>query len=457
MARTLNPLRPPASPPRPYRFPAFERRALGNGLTVWLVPLPDRELASVHLLFDAGAASEDEQHGGIAALTAQLLVTGTHRLDAHAFAEATEQLGIEVSSESSWDSARAAFQATAAHVLEGLELLAEMVRQPRFDPGEFERLRAERLADILQAHADPRTLADEAFLRFAFAETTPYRRPAAGTRATVERLEHDHAREFHRTHYTPSRAHLIVTGRFDAERVVAEAERLLGDWRSPSTGAHRVIEVRPGADRRRVVIVDRPGSVQSELRVGHVGIDRYDPDFFSALVMAAMLGGVFNSRLNRRLREELGYTYGARAGFDPRRSPGPFIASAAVQTDVTVPSVHEILAQLEQVRSLEPDPGELKGVKDFLIGIFPLRFETTGGVAAAIEPLAVYGLPDDYWLTYRDRIDAVTPADVHRVAERLIRPNELAIVMAAAAAAVRGPMDEARFGETEVVEAEEAA
>ena len=136
-----NPKRPAPSAPRPYHFPRFERRRLDNGLSVWLVPLADSGLANVHLLFDA-------------ALTAQLLVTGTARLDAGAFAEATERLGIEVSSESSWDSARGAFQALPQHVGKGLELLAEMVRQPRFDPAEFERLKAERLADILQARAD---------------------------------------------------------------------------------------------------------------------------------------------------------------------------------------------------------------------------------------------------------------------------------------------------------------
>ena len=200
-----------------------------------------------------------------------------------------------------------------------------------------------------------------------------------------------------------------------------------------------------------MVVVDRPGSVQSELRVGHVGIDRYAPDFFPAIVMAALLGGVFNSRLNRRLREELGYTYGARAGFDPRRARGPFAASTAVHTAVTVPSIAEILTQLESVRAAPPEADELRGVKDYLIGVFPLRFETTAGVATAIEPLAVYGLPDDYWVTYRDRLEAVGPDDVLAAGNRLIRPDELAIVMAADAGAVQADLEHAAFGPMRVV------
>ncbi|MFN2483878.1 MAG: M16 family metallopeptidase [Candidatus Limnocylindria bacterium] len=456
MATAVNPLRPPAGSPRPYRFPHFERQRLANGLTIWLVPLADRELASVHLLFDAGAASEEEQHGGVAALTARVLVTGTRRLDAAAFAEASEQLGIEVSSESSWDSARAAFQATTEHVPAGLELLTEMVREPRMDSGEFERLRAERLADILQAHADPRTLADEAFLRFVFDETTAYRRPAAGTTETVEALVLDDVRTFHERHYAPSNAHLILSGRFDAAALVSAAERLLGDWSVEGSG-HRPIAAAASSTTRRVVVVDRPGSVQSELRVGHIGIDRYDADFFPALVLGALLGGVFNSRLNRRLREELGYTYGARAAFDPRRSAGPFATAAAVQTAVTVDAVKEILVQLDSVRAAPAEEAELRDVKDYLIGVFPLRFETTAGVAAAIEPLAVYGLPDDYWVTYRDRIDAVAAGDVLGAAQRLVRPSELAIVMAAEAERVGTALEGADFGPVEIVEAEPAA
>ncbi len=444
--------RPTPTAPRPYHFPAFERQQLSNGLTVWLVPLEDSGVSNVHLLFDAGAAAETEAHGGVAALTAQLLVTGTRRLDASAFAEATERLGIEVSSESSWDSARAAFQALPQYVGEGLALLAEMVRQPRFDDGEFERLKAERLADILQSRADPGRLADEMFLRHLYADSVPYRRPAAGTPETVSELRRDDVIAFHGTQYAPSAAHLIVAGRFDRDEVLRDAEQHLGNWSAASPGHRDVTPEQAGG--RRVVLVDRPGSVQSELRVGQVGIDRYDRRYFSALVMGALLGGVFNSRLNHRLREELGYTYGAHAAFDARRAAGPFLARAAVQTEVTVPAIAELLGQLDRVRSEAPADDELREVKDFLIGVFPLRFETTGGVAAAIEPLAIYGLDDDYWQTYRQNVESVGPADTHRVATELIDPNRLLVLLTGDAQKLRDSLDEASFGPVEVVAAD---
>ena len=451
MTGTLNPLRPAPGVPRPYHFPSFSRRQLANGLNVWTIPVPGSSLVNVHLLVDAGAAAEDEPLGGVSALTAQLLVTGTRRLDASAFAEATERLGIEVSSESSWDSARGAFQSLPRHLDEGLALLAEMIREPRFDAGEFERLKAERLADILQARSDPGRLADETFLMHAYAADTPYRRLSAGSPETVEAISRDDVIAFHGAHYRPGLAHLVIAGSFDEEAVAASVERHLASWEGVGPG-HRTIVPHPGGPRR-IVIVDRPKSVQSELRVGHIGIDRYDPRYFPAIVMSTALGGMFGSRLNRRLREELGYTYGARCGFDARRSAGIFSSAAAVQTEVTAPAMGELVALLEAARAAPFDEVELREARDFQIGVFPLRFESTGGIAFAIEPIAIYGLADDFWQTYRDRIEAVGPAEAHAAAVELIRPDEMLIMAVGDAAKVRESVEALNLGPVEVVAA----
>jgi zinc protease len=443
--------RPPAGAPRPYRFPDFTHHRLANGLGVWLVPLPDRELVSIHLLTDAGAAAEAESQGGIAALTAQLLVTGTRRLDAADFAETTERLGIEVSSESSWDSARAGFTALGTKLDEGLALLAEMIRTPRLEEREFDRLKAERLNDIMQARADPGRLADETFLRELYADGEPYGRLAAGRPETVEPLTIDDARAYHATNYAPNVANVVIAGAIEPDETLAAVERHLGDWGGEAPG-HRTFAPRQRGGRR-VVVVDRPGSVQSELRVGHLGIDRYDARFFPATVMAALLGGVFMSRLNRRLREELGYTYGARSSFDPRRAAGTFTASAAVQTEVTVDAIRELVVQLDRIRDGAPDEAELLETRDFLVGVFPLRFETTGGIAAAIEPVAVYGLPTDWWQAYRGNLEAVGREDVLRVARELVRPDEALILLAGDAARLRHELESAELGPLEVVTA----
>ncbi len=448
----LNPLRPAAGPPRPYRFPDFEQVRLRNGMMLWLVPLPERELVSVHLVFDAGAAAEDELEAGIANLTAQLLVTGTRRLDAATFAETTERLGIDVGAQSSWDSARASFQALSTHLTDGLALLAEMVREPRLDEREFERLRGERLAEILQARADPGGLADERFLHHLYADGVAYRRPAAGVPETVEPLGIEAARRFHAAQYLPGRAHLIVAGRLVAEQVVADADRIFGDWQGAGAG-HRPISAEPAERTRRIVVVDRPGSVQSELRVGHPGIDRFDPRYFPALVLGTILGGVFGSRLNIRLREELGYTYGAHAGFEPRRSAGPFAARAAVQTAVTGDAVRELVAQLERLRSEPPGEDEVRDRRDYMVGIFPLRFESTGGIASALEPVAVYGLPDDWWARYRERLEAVDAAAIRDAANLLVRPDELLVLVVGDAEEVSADLEATGLGPLSVTPA----
>jgi zinc protease len=440
--------RPPAGSPRPYRFPDVTRHTLANGLGVWLVPLPERELVSVHFLTDAGAATEDDAQAGVAALTAQLLVTGTRDLDSAAFAETTERLGIEVGSESSWDSARAGFLALREHLDTGMGLLADMLRAPRFDPSEFERLKAERLADILQARAEPGRLADERFLGEVFADGVPYGRLSAGTPESVGALTIEEVGAHHATRYAPNVADIILAGAFDPDVALAAVDRHFGSWTGTGPGHRMISPTERGG--RRIVLVDRPGSVQSELRVGHLGIDRADPRYFPAMVMAALLGGVFGSRLNHRLREELGYTYGARCSFDPRRAVGPFSATAAVQTEVTVDAIRELLGQLDRIREAPPEEAELAEVRDFLVGVFPLRFESTAGIAAAIEPLAIYDLPDDWWHTYRSKLEAVTPDDVHTVARELIRPDEALILLVGDAATLRDDLAAAGLGELEV-------
>ena len=451
MSTIANPLRPAAGQPRPYHFPGFDRSQLPNGLTIWLVPIAGAMLTNVHLLFDAGAAAEDEAHGGVAALTAQLLVTGTVRLDAAAFAEATERLGIGVSSESSWDSSRAAFQSLPEHVEAGLALLAEMLQEPRLDPVEFDRLKAERLADILQSRAEPGRLADQSFRAHLYDASTPYRRSSAGEPETVGQLSVQDARDFHATNYQPGGAHLVVAGAFDPGRVLAAAEQHLGRWSGSGPGHRQIAPVAAGG--RRVVIVDRPGSVQSELRVGRIGIDRYDPRLFPAMTLATVLGGMFWSRLNRRLREELGYTYGARCGFDPRRAAGPFVAAAGVHTEVTAPALAEMVALLKAASDDPPSESELAEARSYQVGIFPLRFETTGGIAAAIEPLAIYGLPDDHWQTYRSRIEAVSAADTASAARELLHTDDLLMLAVGEASAIRAEVEQLGLGPVEVVSA----
>jgi predicted Zn-dependent peptidase len=212
--------------------------------------------------------------------------------------------------------------------------------------------------------------------------------------------------------------------------VAAIAERLLGSWGARFGAESRGSIVAESAVRERFVrVLHRPGSVQTEIRIGHIGVSRRIPDFHALSVMGAILGGLFNSRLNTKLREEKGYTYGAGAGFDLRRGAGPFAARAAVNTEVTVPAILDTMAELERIGEAPVTDDELRLARDFLIGVFPLRFETAGAIVGALAGLAVHDLPDDELARYRAGIEAVTIHDVQAAATTHVRPAAAAIVL----------------------------
>jgi predicted Zn-dependent peptidase len=249
----------------------------------------------------------------------------------------------------------------------------------------------------------------------------------------------------------PARAALIVGGDLAGVDVVAIAERLFGEWGAGSRAATSGKIVDAGAVRERYVrVLHRPGAVQTEIRIGHPGAPRRIDDFHALSVMGAILGGLFNSRLNMKLREEKGYTYGAGAGFDLRRAAGPFSARAAVNTEVTVPAVADFLAELDRIREAPVTDSELKAARDYLVGVFPLRFETPGPIVGALSGLHVHELPDDELARYRPAIEAVTAADVLESARRRIRPDVAAIVLVGDADAFGADLEAAGFGPVEV-------
>jgi zinc protease len=449
--------RPVPGHPRPYDFPETFRTQLANGLKVVVTPMPGRELVAASLALRSGAVDEPGANAGATVLAARGLTEGTEVRDAIALTEAAERLGASLHAESGWDATSAGLDVPESRLGPALELLAEIVRRPSFPESEIERLRDERLTDILQAKADPRRRADEAYVSSIYAKSSPYHRPAGGTQETVAGLTRTELGAVYARSAVPGRAALIVAGDVAAAEVVGLAERLFGDWTGASAAANPAIDDTPALDRRLVRVVHRPGSVQSEIRIGHPGLPRRHPDYHALSVMGAILGGLFNSRLNMNLREEKGYTYGASAGFDMRRARGPFTARAAVNTEVTVPAIHEFLVELDRIREAPVTDAELRAARDFLVGVFPLRFETPGPVAGSLAGLFVHDLPDDELDRYRGAIEAVSADDVQRVARAHIRPEVAAIVLVGDHEQFGTALDAAGVGTVEVVRDEDPA
>ncbi len=444
--------RPVPGTPRPFTFPAVERGRLSGGLPVQAVHLPGRPLVTANLLLPMGAVDEPAAVGGATVLAARALTEGTRRHDAVALVEAAERLGASLRAEAGWDATTVGVEVPVERLAEALALLAEVGREPSFPPREVERLRDQRLNDLLQARADPARRADEVYLATIYDPASPYARPSGGLRDTVLGLDADVAAAAHRSWASFRRAALVVGGDLAGIDLPAILEPLLGDL-APAPGAAPAAS--PGdagrLERTIVRIVHRPGSVQSELRVGHPGLRRRSPDYHAVAVMSAILGGLFNSRLNMKLREEKGYTYGAGAGFDMRRLAGPFAARAAVNTDATAPALADLLAELRRMREAAPTDAELRAARDYLVGVFPLRFETPGPVVSAIGGLVTYELPDDELERYRPAIEAVSADDVLAAARDHLHLERLGIVVVGDADAIAADVEALGIGDLEVV------
>ncbi len=450
--QALDRARPPEpGPVKPFDFPAVHRERLGDDQTAELVVVPygDMPLVTAEVIVRGGADAEPPELAGVARLTAEALEGGTTTRDVDTLAWELERLGVELETAASWDAASIGVTVHADRLEPALALLADVVRNPGFPADQVDRLRDEQLADILQRRKEPGALASDAAARFVFDDDVPYGRPLIGREATVRELGPGQLRAFHRDRYAAGSAAIILTGRVQSERARALVDQHFGDWRGPAAHSSE-FRVRPRSDATVVYVVDRPGSVQSELRLAHVGVDRRTADYFPLVVMNTILGGAFTSRLNMSLREHHGFTYGIRSGFAFRRRAGPFTVDTAVATEVTAPAIEAILQEVRQLREDGPTGDELDSARDYLRGVFPLRLETTSAVAARIAELVVFGLPDDYFARYRDRIAAVSRDDVMRVASEAVRPDRMAVVVVGDAGRVAEPLQKLGIGPVQV-------
>jgi zinc protease len=446
--------RPSARPPRPYHFPAFHRTRLDNGLTVIAADVSSRPLMAAALLLPGGAGHEPPRLAGVSALAARGLTEGTRQRDAVAFIEASERLGASLGASCDWEMLSASLTVPRGRLVPALELLGEMVREPAFPAHEVDRLREQRLNELLQAAAQPGRRAERAFLARIYDAASPFARPLGGNEETVPRLDRAEVVARHAAHLDPAQATLILAGDMEGLDPIAVAAATFGTWRAgsghPSTSTPLAAE--PAAGARGTLVLDRPASTQSEVRIGHVGLRRMIPDYHATIVLTTMLGGLFNSRLQRLLREEKGYTYHVSAGFDFRRSPGPFAVRTAVQTEVTAPAVTEALGVLRGLRGDPPSPAELSDAREFLIGVFPLRFESPEQVGGAIAGLVAQELPDDELDRYRPAVAAVSASDVVAAAGH-VRPDEAAIVIVGDGERVVPDLEAAGLGPVQVVPA----
>jgi zinc protease len=409
-------------------------------------------MATVMLVSDAGASAEPAGREGVANITARALLEGTKRRGSDV-TEMFERLGASIGAGADWDAATVAMTALSPRLEDALQLFGEVILEPSFPERELERLRAERLADILQLTAEPRGLANEMFSRVVYEPGSRYARPEDGSAGTVRALGRAEVESFYRARYQPSVSTLVIAGDVSVDDGVRLARKVLGEWKG-SAAESALVSAAPARTSRAVHIVPKAEAPQSELRMGHIGLPRSHPDYFPVLVMNSVLGGLFSSRINLNLREVHAYTYGAFSGYSWRRGAGPFVVSTAVKSDVTAESAREILLEIERMRTDTISEDELSLATSYLGGVFPIRYETTDAIARALSALVAYRLPEDYFDSYRDNVRAVTKVDVLQAADRHLHPEELQLLVVGDPAVVRAPLEELGFGPVEILPAD---
>jgi len=445
---------PLAAPAVPFRAPAPEQRLLRSGMPLWVIPRRELPIVAATVVVPAGAGAHAPDRGGLAGLTAAMMDEGTTSRTSLELATAAESMGTNLSTSCGWDGAYVSVQCLTPHLEASLDLAVDVLCNPSFPPVDWKRVHAQTLAALRAERDSAEARAYRALLLALYGAGHPYRTTVDGDEASVSILARDQILEFYHEHYRPGRGAWVVAGDVDPDEMAEAFDRHLGDRNSPAAPLPDLPAVAPRS-RARLLLLDRPGSAHAAIRVGHVGLPRLDPDYIDALVLNQILGGQFTSRLNRKLREEKGLTYGVRSYFDFRRGAGPFSISASVQTERVAEALDELRRELlELVDDQPPTMHELDDARRALIEGQARQFETPAALVARYASLFLYDLPPDYHARFPERLDGITVESLAATSTRHIRPGELVAVVVASASLVAPSLERLGWAPLELVENE---
>ncbi len=413
--------------PPSMKLPPIQRFTLSNGLQISLMEKHDVPLLQVELVVWGGAVNDPENKSGLSSMTASMLEEGAGDRNALELADAIDFLGADISPFAGNHTAGIIMHTPLSKLDSALSLFADIALHPKFPSDELERNRKERLTELMQWHDDPGAIASVIFVRTLYGTHHPYGIPGMGNEQSLRAITVDDLKEFYQKYFHPNNGFIVVTGDVTVKEIQPRLEALFGNWKKKDVDLPKL----PAAQQiqeRKIYVVDKPEAAQSVIRIGRIGVSRSTDDYFPLLVMNTILGGSFTSRLNHNLREVHGYAYGAGSIFDFRPAPGPFIAAADVQTNVTDKALSEFMKELEGI--LQPvSDDELTRAKNYLALQYPQNFQSVSQLDAQLSDLNVFGLPDDYFNTYVQKVLAVTKDDVQRVAKKYIDPEKIAIII----------------------------
>jgi len=418
---------PALGPERSFTFPDIRRTTLPNGLRVWTVEHRQVPLVAILALVPVGASSDPADRPGLAAITGDMLDEGAGDRSALEVHEALGRIGAQLDLEVGHDATVLALTTLERYLPRGLELIRDMLARPRFDQREFDRVRDLRLNRLLQLKDMPPALADRAFTQLLY-RNHPYGHLPIGSEGALRALVIRDIGAFHRRAFAPSRTTVIAVGDASHDALTSAVRAAFEAWTMEPEGAIADPDMfpEPPPPPSKLALVHRPAAAQSELRLGHVALPRRSPDYHAALVANMILGGQFVSRINMNLREEKGYTYGARSAFEFRRAPGPFVLHASVQSEATADALKEAIGEIRALRGEKPiTRAELELGRASLTRGYPRSFETADQIARGAAQLALYELPDDYFSTFIPKILSLTEDDVTAAAVKHIDPARL--------------------------------
>ena len=446
----------PKSTPR-FRFPRIYRHVLSNGLEVRAIAHHNVPVLSAVLLVPGGTAADPPAAEGLAAFTADLLDEGSGGRSALEVSDAIARLGADLDVDVGPDAIVVSLTTITKFAAPALALLAEMVTAPTLADVDIERVRKLRLDRLRQLRDHAPAVAERALARLLYRDH-PYGHLALGTEAALERTTADALRAFHAGAFVPGGATLVMAGDMSADELLAAGEAAFGSWEARADATpvnkHAGLTPPPLVPDRRLAVVPRAGSAQSELRIAHVCASRDTPDYHALVLLNMILGGQFVSRVNLNLRQDKGYTYGVRTGFDLRRGLGPFVLQTSVQTEVTAAAIREALRELEDLRGPRPPTKEEIGLaRASITQGYPRGFETAQQVARGVAQLALHALPDTYFEEFVPRINAVTEADLNRVAGQYLDPARMITLAVGDHARIAASLPSLNLGEPLVVAA----
>jgi zinc protease len=406
-------------------LPAIQEFSLSNGLRVLVMEKRDLPLVQLNVLVNAGGVHDDASSTGLASLTAAMLDEGAAGRSALDIADAFEMLGVRFAVGAGMHSASMTLRAPTARLAAALDLARDVLLRPDFPAEELDRLRLDRLTSLVRRYDEPGAIASELADHTLFGTAHPYGRGGFGTDASLRAITTAQLRSFHQRYYRPNNATVVLVGDIDMATARQLLERAFGDWERGTVTAAAVAAA-PQVQGRTIYMVDKPGSAQSVVQLGRIGVPRSTRDYYALEVMNVILGGSFTSRLNQNLREDKGYTYGASSGFAFLPAAGPWSASAAVQTHSTGPAIAEFMIELRGMHQPIPDE-EVDRARNFLAMRYPAGFQSVAGIAGRIADMVQHELPRTYFNEYVDNVLAVTRADVERVARQYLDPENIAI------------------------------